>query len=799
MWKNHLKIALRSLGKNKLFTFLNIFGLALGLSIACLLLLYIQDELSFNGQFSQKDQIYRVLVNASYDGQSRTLGNAPNSLGPAAKEEIAGVKDFARLIKHNFGDKAFVNVGNRKLVEHDLYWADASLLDFFDLHLLYGNKEDALKAPNQIILSESAAKKYFSTVNPVGEALSIDNRHVMTVVGVYEDLPTNISLDAAVIGSFQTVNWMQRLTWDNSSYETFLLLENSVEPAQIEEAMADLLDQKVPKESQWFSLSLQALGDIHLYSANISGGYSAKLGNPQQLRLLFFLVIIILLIAAINYMNMSTARSQKKAKEVGINKTVGATRGQLMRQFYTETGVLVLFSFLVSLIFILIFTPLFNRLADKSFAFWDFIQPSFLLGSLAIAFLITLISGAYPAFYLSKFSPKSLFQNLTTPSVQGGAAWFRKGLVISQFVASVIIIIATLVFFKQLQYTQNKNLGYQPNLVVGILTAGAENTSQINGLVNNLGRLPEVEQVGRAQTFPGNGGSGRTIDKPDNSEQSLALESNRAGAEIVDLLGLKLLAGKSLPNRITNREDTVVQVILNKTAVDFLGYDPEEAIGREASGLFYNKRADIVGVVEDFHFESFHKTIGAYAFHNNSSEWQAYTLVKLNTNDLASSMQKIKSAFEQSIPNSAFEYTFNDQHLETLYRTEQKEARIFLVFAILTILIACLGLFGLTAYTAERRRKEIGIRKVLGASVLNITQLLSVDFLKLVLFAFVLAIPIAWYLLRQWLQDFAYHIDLQWWMFVVAGGIASIIALLTMSAQSVKAALTNPIEALRNE
>lgn len=799
MWKNHLKIAFRSLGKNKLFTGLNIFGLAMGLCIASLLLLYIQEELSFDQHYAQKDQIHRILINATYEGQTRTLGNAPNAVGPAVKEEIAGVKDFARIIKHNYGERAFVNVENRKFVENDLYWGDASLLDFFDFNFIYGSKIEALKAPNQIILSESAAQKYFSNANPVGEALSVDNRYVMTVVGVYENLPSNASLDAAAIGSFSTVSWMQRLTWDNSSYETFLLLEENVQPTQIEDAMADLLDEKVPERSQWFTLTLQALGDIHLYSTDIENGYSSQLGDPQQLRLLSFLVLIILLIAAINYMNMSTARSQKKAKEVGINKTVGATRGQLMRQFYTETGVLVAFAFLLSFLLILISLPLFNRLADKNFSFLNFLQPSFLVGSLGVAFLITLISGAYPALYLSKFSPKSLFHNLNISSAQGNAAWFRKGLVISQFVASVIIIIATLVFFKQLQFTQNKNLGYQPELVIGVLTAGAENASQANGFINNLKRLPEVEQVGRVQTFPGNDGSGRSLAKPNDSEQTLMIQTNRASAEVVDLLSLNLLAGKSLPNRSVEKGDSIIQVILNKTAVEFLGYTPEKAIGREAPELFYNKRPEIVGVVEDFHFESFHKPIGAYAFHNNPSEWLPYTLVKLNTSDLASSMQKVKSTFEQAIPNSAFEYTFIDQHLETLYRTEQKVARIFLVFAILTILIACLGLFGLTAYTAERRKKEIGIRKVLGASILNITQLLSIDFLKLVLFAFAIATPIAWYLMRKWLQDFAYHIELQWWMFMLAGGVASIIALLTMSAQSVKAALTNPIESLRSE
>ncbi|MEM0994208.1 MAG: FtsX-like permease family protein [Bacteroidota bacterium] len=799
MWKNHLKIALRSLGKNKLFTGLNMLGLALGLSVASLLLLYVQDELSFNSSHQKKDDIYRVLVHADFDGQKETLGTAPNAVGPTAKESIAGVKEQVRFMKHNFGDKAFINAGDKKLVESDLYWVDASLFDVFDIHLIYGNPAEALNEPNQILLSESAALRYFDRINPLGESLTIDGRHVMNVTGVYEDLPQNISFDAQMIGSFLTPKWMQKQTWSNSSYETYLLLEQNVEVSQVEQAMSQLIEDNVPVENRWYTFSLQSLNDIHLYSADISSAYSARLGDPKQLKLLSLLVIIIILIACINYMNMSTARSQRKAKEVGINKAVGATRGQLIRQFYTETAVLIGFSFLLSFVLILIFTPIFNFLAEKSFSFLDFLNPNFFVGSLLIALVITLISGAYPALYLSRFSPKSLFQNTTYSSGKGGASIFRKGLVILQFTASVVIIVATLVFFKQLQFAQQGNLGYQPELVVGILTAGAENVSQINALNNGLRQMTEVVAVGRTQSFPGNGGSGRTIAKPEDNNQVLPIESNRAGAEIVDLLGLHLLAGKTLPNRAVTKEDSVVQVILNETAVEFLGYTPEAAIGRSVPELFWQKRADIVGVVEDFHFESFHKPIAAYAFHNNPSEWRSFTLVKLSTDNLSSSMQKVKATFEQTIPNSAFEYTFIDEHLETLYRAEQKVARIFLVFAVLTIFIACLGLFGLTAYTAERRRKEIGIRKVLGATVFNITKLLSLDFLKLVMLALLIAIPVAWYIMHLWLENFAYHINIQWWIFALAGTTATIIALFTMSFQSVKAALVNPIGALRSE
>ncbi len=799
MLKNYLKIALRNLRKNKLSAGLNILGLAMGLSIAGFLLLYIQDERSFNHQHTRIDRIHRVIVHPEYEGMTEKWANAPNAVGPAAKDAIAGVEEYVRLMKHNFGDKAFVNTDDKKLVETHLYWADSSLLEIFDLSIVQGNRSELLTQPNQVILSESTARKYFDDQDPLGKSLTVNNNYTLNVAGVFEDLPQNMSLDANMIGSFQTVRWMQRLTWSNSSYETFLLLNEQANPQTIETELANLLDQNVAEEEQWFSLSLQPLREVHLYSSDITNSYTSRLGDPQQLRLLILLVIIVLLIASINYMNMATARSQAKAKEVGITKTVGASRGNMIQRFYVETIALVGLALLMSVILIVLFLPFFNQLAGKSFHFTDILKPEFALGALTIAAVIVLLSGAYPAFYLSGFSPRSLFSNIAAEGQSRGSGIFRKGLVVSQFVASVVIIVATLVFFEQLRFIQHKNLGYRPDLVVGILTTGAENSAQVDGLINNLRQLPVVEHVGRAQTFPGNDASGRTITKPQHSDQTLLIQSNRITPEIVDLLDLKLLAGRTLPDRELTNEDSVVQVILNETALDFLGYTPEEAIGREAPGLFYRKRAEITGVVEDFHFQSFRQPIGGYILHNNPSEWRAYTLVKLKTDNLAQSMRQLRSVFERTVPNSAFDFTFLDQHLETLYRSEQKVARIFLVFAILTIVIACLGLFGLAAYTAERRTKEIGIRKVLGASVLNLFGVLSIDFIKLIVIALLIATPLAWYFMQNWLKDFAYHVDVPWWSFPVAGLMVIVIALLTVSFHSIRSAIANPVDALRNE
>jgi putative ABC transport system permease protein len=361
-----------------------------------------------------------------------------------------------------------------------------------------------------------------------------------------------------------------------------------------------------------------------------------------------------------------------------------------------------------------------------------------------------------------------------------------------------VLIISTFLFYRQLQFIQQRKLGYNASQVVAITAAAAQTRNQIESLDNDLRALSSVVDVSRAQTYPGAGGSGRTITKPGHSDEYMYATTNRVGPTFNETLGLKLLAGRTLPTAPKAETDTTVQVVVNKTAVDFMGYTPAQAISKIAPNLFGN-RAEIVGVVDDFHFESLHKPIGAYAFHNANTEGQPYLLVKTQTQNLPETMRQMEAVFRRNVPNSAFEFTFLDQHLNTLYRSEQRTAQVVLIFAGLAILVACLGLFGLATFTAEQRTKEIGVRKVLGASVASIVTLLSKDFLKLVLIAILIASPIAWYAMTRWLQDFAYKIDIEWWVFALAGLLAVGIALLTVSYQSVKAALMNPVKSLRSE
>jgi putative ABC transport system permease protein len=420
---------------------------------------------------------------------------------------------------------------------------------------------------------------------------------------------------------------------------------------------------------------------------------------------------------------------------------------------------------------------------------------------LGLGVVIAGVAGLYPALHLSGFSPKLLLN----PSYRAntGSGLLRRGLVVVQFTASLVLAIGTLLFYQQLQFIQQRRLGYDPAQVVAITTTAAQTTGQVEGLKADLRALSGVEAVARAQTYPGRGGSGRTITKTRTETTGMSITTCRATSDVLKTLGLKLLAGSSLPPRSdksdTNAEsDTTVQVVLNKTAVTYLGYTPQQAIGKIAPNLFGNS-AEIVGVVDDFHFASLHQPIGAYGFHNANSEGRPYMLVRTQTGNLPETMRQLEAVYHKHLPDAAFEYTFLDQHLNKLYRNEQRTGQVVLLFAGLAILIACLGLFGLATFTAEQRTKEISIRKVLGASIFSLVGLLSKDFLKLVVLAIVIASPLAWWAMTEWLGTFAYRVELAWWVFALAGTLALLIALLTVSFQSIRAALMNPVKSLRSE
>ena len=798
MFTNYLKIAVRNLLKNKLFSGLNLMGLALGIAVALLLLVFVKEELSFDRYHSKVDRIYRGLAKVDYDDGEETTANLPNSVGPVMKNEIPGIEAQMRMWEFNYGEKAMINANEHKFSQENFFWADSSLMEIFDLKFLAGDPNTALNGPNMVILSKSVAERYFPGMDAVSQTIKIENSLTLEVTGVYEDFPLNSTLDAAIIGSFPTIGRMFRdLTWDNSSFETYFLLNPKANPRTIEKQMADVLNKYVAKDRQWQKFALQALKDVHLHSAEISDSYTERSGDPQQVRILIILAIVILVIACINYMNLATARAQQRFREVGITKAVGATRAQLASRFYLETAVLAALALGIALSLVLLFLPLFNQISGKQFEIKDILSPQILAGLLALWVLVVLLAGAYPALLLSAFSPKNLLQATFQQKSSGGL--LRRSLVIVQFSASIMLMICTVLFYQQLNFIQQQNLGYNPEQVVAINMAGAQDATQVTTFINACKSIGTVMDVCQAQSFPGAGASGRSVSRPDKLQESFPVVTNHADNNILKILDIQLLAGNLAPMVDREPGDTAVKVVVNKLVSDFLGYTPEEAIGKKATNLFGYDRAEIVGVMDNFHFQDLHQPLGGYAFHNSPSEQKSYGLVRLNTKDLKGSMQQIQKVFDEVLPSSAFDYVFLDEHLDTLYRREHRTAMVVLVFSCLSILIACLGLFGLAAFTAERRTKEIGVRKVLGASVGSIVRLLSRDFLGLVLISLVFAVPVAWYFMHKWLNAFAFRIEIQWWVFALAGFLALLIAFLTVGVQSVRAATANPVKSLRSE
>ncbi|WP_422082864.1 ABC transporter permease [Ulvibacterium sp.] len=795
MFRNYLKIAWRNLKTNKLFSAINILGLSIGLSITLLLFLFISNEFSFDSMYPKKDRIYRVLTKTDTQFDNEVWATSAPVMASALKENVTNVETAARVYKNDFGKTASVRANEQNFTEPMFYWVDKELLSIFDIRLVKGDAKSALDRPNTVILSESAAKKYFNDQDPIGKTILVDNRRALEVTGVYVDFPNNSTLDANVLASSNGHWFYDRKTWSSASFETYCLLKKKATVEATVAQMGKLLDDNVEKEDQWYSLSLQPLSEVHLYSASLGNSFASRIGDINEVRNLGYLAILILLIACMNYMNLTTARSQKRSKEVGINKTLGALSQSLVLRFYLETALLTAISILLGVVLTILVLPGFNALTNQNLSWHLLMSGPFVAAILGIWLVTTLVSGIYPSLYLSKFLPREVL----SPSLkhEKGNAFVRKGLVVLQFAASAALIVGVLVIYQQTRFIQNKNLGFDSDNIMVISTKGmrAENRTTMTQEFKNKA---EVSNVAMAQGYPGIRVSGYSLFKNASYIKGLGIQANVSDATITDVLQMKFLAGQGLPMHKTEG-DTLVEVVLNKKAVDYLGFSPEEAIGQQAI-IFHNRPAIIVGVVDDFNFASLHEPIGAYAFHNNvRNEGKSYMLVRFNTKDLQKTLSDFKTTFAKVAPNLDFNYSFLDQNLEQLYIREKRAANVSIAFCLLAIFVAAMGLFGLAAFTAEQRKKEVGIRKVLGASVLGIAQMLSKDFLKLVLVALVIAFPLAYWVMSSWLEGFAFHIDIGWAVFAIAGILAIAIALFTVSFQAIGAAMANPVKSLRTE
>ncbi|MDZ4714581.1 MAG: FtsX-like permease family protein [Cytophagales bacterium] len=799
MLSNYLKILFRGFVRNKIFTFINVVGLSVGLTCFLLIALYVVDEFSFERHQSRLSRIYMVTTEATFDGQTQKWTGVPNIVAPTLAREIPEVEKAVRFFPHDFGNLAFVSSETVKSSEKMLAWADPEIFDVLSYTFLKGDPSVALTRPNTVVMSASSAAKYFGTTEVLGKTITVDQKTTLEITGVFADPPHASRFQHPIIASFIS-HWFgeeKNQSFGNASFETYLLLHPAADPIVVERKIAELIERDVAKEDRWLSLHLKPLEDVYIYLGDIQDFANplGKRGDIGQIRILIGLGLIVLLIAGVNYMNLSTAQSQKRYKEIGISKTLGATRRQLAGQFYSEAAVFVLMAMVVSVLLAGTVLPLFNTITGK-FIMLDFMSSPWFWGCfLSMWVLISLFSGIYPALYLSAFSPKRV---LVASAGGGEGAMLRKGLVVVQFSTSIILIIAAIVLYQQLNYMRDKKLGYQPEQVVAILTTAAETQEQVMSLKTAFEQISDVAVVSRTQSFPGASTSGRNIPPLNGQGEGRSLKTMRSDSRSLDALGIQLLAGKSLPeNKLP--EDTTIQVILNKAATDFLGLAPSEAVGRRVTiSGFGPGKVEVVGVADNFHFTSVREEIGPYCLHNARTEGFSYLLVKLRTTTLSATMQTLEETYKRIVP-SAFEYTFLDQRMASLYRSEEQLAQIILIFASLAIGVACLGLYALAAYTTERRIREIGIRKTLGASVLQLTGMLSVDFIQLVVVSFVIAAPLGYVLMNDWLHGFAYRIDLNIFIFIGTGVLSISIAWLTVSLESVKAALMNPVDSLRSD
>lgn len=795
MLRNYLKIAWRNLWADRKFSVINILGLAIGLAITLLLFLFVTHERSFDTMYAKKEQIHRVLLQTEDEGVQETWPNCPAALAPALVQDIPEISTVSRMFRHDFGATAFIQADNRQFTEPDLYWADAEFFDIFDISFKEGSAATALTKPNTVVLSQRSAERLFGQQSPMGKTILVDNASELEITGVYEDFPTNSSLDAGMIASFRSTNFYKRPSWGNASFETYILTNNGAERTAILPKIQSVLDKNVPKENQWFTFDLQPLEQVHLYSGGFDDSYSSRDGDIKEVQNLTLLALLILTIACINYMNLTTARSQKRTKDVGISKTLGASTRSLMLRFYTETALITGMAIVLGIGLTIIGIPFFNEITDRSMQAREIFTPTFIGLLLVVWGLTSIVAGSYPAMYLSRFSPKEVMQ---PSSKKGGMATLvRKGLVVAQFAASVMLIVSVVIIYQQMNFIQKQDLGFNPNQVIAIDAGVAVQNKTSHAVLNKFKENPFVSNASLAQGYPSKGVSGRSLRRNENDESGIKLKTNRSDHTVIDVLQLELIAGQPLP-KIKQQGDTITNVILNTKAVAYLGLTPEEAIGTKINAQLGNN-AYVRGVVNDFNYTSLRSSIGAYAFHDGRGERKNFLLLRFNGQNIASALDSFEADFKTMVPNSPFSFSFLDKSTEALYAAERRTAHIGLIFSILAIFVACLGLFGLAAFTAEQRDKEIGIRKVLGASVLGITKLLSVDFMKLVAIALIIAFPLAYYLMTNWLQEFAYRISIGWLPFIFTALCALTVALLTVSLQSIKAALRNPIGALKKE
>tara|TARA_R110000796_G_scaffold88850_6_gene191973 strand:- start:38881 stop:41232 length:2352 start_codon:yes stop_codon:yes gene_type:complete len=783
MFKNHIKIAWRNLKKNKGYTFLNIFGLAIGITCASLILLWVEDEVNFDSVFPKQDLVYFLPTNQKYEGEWRTFNSTPMPLARDLKQEIP---EIVRAVATSSQNLLFTEGENG--INRQGRYAKADFFKIFSLQFLEGDSETAFDRPDAIVINRKTASDLFGENTQVlNKVLLVDNKDSYVITGVVRDLPENVSFGFNWLAPFERYSkgaeWMEN--YGSNFTETFVELAPRANFEEVNDKVKKMIPSKIDQAKTY--AFLHSVKDWHLRS-NFEGGKKVG-GQIVYVRLFALIALIVLLIACINFMNLSTARSEKRAKEVGVRKVLGSGKRRLVSQFMAEALITAALASILSIILIFILLPQFNLLVEKQIELRLF-SPLHICSIFLITIICGLLAGWYPAFYLSSFRPVEVIKGVKAK--EGSASLIRKVLVIAQFAVSIIFIISTIIVYQQIQHVKERDLGYQKENLIKMNVNG-DMVKNFNPIRQEMIASGMVENIGLNNSqilYGGNNGSGFQW-KGGTDTEDVLISFRHITSSFLETAGMKLVEGRNFGNDVAADS---TNVLVSESLAKMMG--DGDAVGKT---IIREKTYHIIGVVKDYLFGNMYGNAEPVLFFNNP-DYANFMYVKgksgIAMTKILATMEDVMKKYNPAFP---FEYEFVDDAFNAMFRSEKLMGNLSRIFATLAVIISCLGLFGLSAFTAEQRRKEIGVRKVLGASVTSIVNLLSVDFLKLVLISILVAIPLAWYGMQNWLESFAYRIEINWQVFVIAGIIAIVIALLTISFQSIKAAVANPVKSLRTE
>lgn len=792
----NFKLAFRNLWRHRTFSIINILGLSIGLACTVIIGLYAYTELSFDQFNTNHAQIFRINKFTNEKGkQSQQDGITPGPLAPEIVGQVPEVAAAARF--RPWFNEMLVSYDSMHLKLDDVAYADQSFLSMFDFPLISGNKKTALSEPYTAVITEAAAKKYFRNDNPIGKTLITLNNIPVKISGVAKDVPYNSSVQFTMLISWPTIeapasngyfSWMS--SWTTNVNFSFVQLKPNTNPADVGNKISALLHGHFPEKEFQYRTYLQPLDDIHLGSADVQYADAFHTNSSKIIYTLLIIAGFILLIACFNFINLTTAGALGRAKETGVQKVLGARQFQVIKKFFSESFVLCLFSMAIALFIVSIAMPLFNQLANTRIDADLLFQWKTVLALTALLLLISFIAGLYPAIFLSRFRSTDVFRNVIKA---GKDSWVRKALVTTQFALSVLLIIATIVVNNQMHYLGTKDLGFDREQVVVLQLTNTGMEAKCREFSNALKQNPNIISVSSSNTVPGQGFNGYGIIPEGHSINEHLLSSViETDANFTSTYNIQLAQGRYFSASMPT--DTTDAIVINEAMARYLGWT--NAVGKQFE-IYEARKGKVIGVMKDFNFASLRQTVQPLAIMLTNNP--LYLSVKLKPATVQSSLDYMQKQWKQFNQEYPFDYTFLDDKLNRYYQSDIRLLHVLNIFAGLAIFIACIGLFGLSIYTAKQRTKEIGIRKVLGASVRQMALLVSEDFIKLVAIAVLIASPVAWWAADKWLQDFAYRINIEWWIFMVAGIAALFIALLTVSFQAIKAAMENPVKSLRTE